>query len=91
MTIGVYRIYLGHAFAHDAALAKLTAALDATPSFLYRLDRVSDDDLAAASVVEAGERDAIRVAMTQSHVMLVPTDAAAEADRLHPMELDLAR
>ncbi len=91
MTIGVYRIYVGHAFAHDAALAKLTAALDATPNFLYRLDRVSDADLAALSVAESGERGAVRVAMTQSHIMLVPTDAAAEADRLRPIELELAR
>lgn len=91
MTIGVYRIYVGHAFANDAVLVKLSATLDATPNFLYRLDRIMDDDLVAATETEAGERGAIRVAMTQSHVMLVPTDAAAEADRIRPLELELAR
>ncbi len=91
MTIGVYRIYVAHAFASDAVLAKLAVTLDATPNFLYRLDRITQADLLAAADAEAGERAAIRVAMTQSHLMLVPTDAAAEADRLRPLELDLAR
>ena len=91
MTIGVYRIYIGHALANDAILPRLTAALDATPNFLYRLDRVLEEDLQAGAVTEAGERGAVRVAMTQSHVMLVLTDAAAEADRLRPVEIELAR
>ena len=103
MGIGVYRIYVSHSWgqdgAHGSALAKLVAALDANTAFLYRLDRLLLQDLSASLGSESDERGAIRVAMTQSHVMLVPiaaspvTDAATAAGSadIFVVEQELAR
>lgn len=77
MTIGVYRIYVSHSWGHGPAVAKLVAALDANTAFLYRLDRLLLEDLSASLGSESHEQDAVRVAMTQSHVMLVPIAASA--------------
>ena len=83
MAIGVYRIYLGHAWGDGPASARLIATLDAVSAFLYRIDRIVPEDLAAASEANdlAGHDLAgtVRVAMTQSHIMLVPV-GPADAD-----------
>ena len=79
VTIGVYRIYVSHAWDADPALARVIAALDAYPAFLYRIDRITPEDLAVAC--EGGERSAVRVAMTQTHVMLAPVGRPSDA---HP-------
>ena len=91
VSIGVYRIYIGHGWGDGEDIARLTAALDAYPAFLYRLDRVSPEDLAVAADDNDRLRSAVRVAMTQSHVMLRSLDAPAPSSSLASTELDLAR
>lgn len=98
MAIGVYRIYLGHAWGDGPASARLIATLDAVSAFLYRIDRIVPEDLAAASEANdlAGHDLAgtVRVAMTQSHIMLVPVgpaDADFSAGQIGDLEKELAR
>ena len=100
MTIGVYRLYVSHAWAADPAFANVIAALDANSAFLYRLDRLSAEDLPVA--MDGGERNAVRVAMTQAHVMLAPFAPSGTGNQpaggtdatgilLHDTEMALAR
>ena len=95
MTIGVYRLYVSHAWASEPALADVIAALDAYPAFLYRIDRLSDEELATPT--EGGVQSAVRVAMTQTHVMLAPfrpsagPQPAVAGDALPDIEMALAR
>ena len=104
MAIGVYRIYLGHAWGDGPASARLIATLDAVSAFLYRIDRIVPEDLAAAASAGhdlaghdlAGHDLAgtVRVAMTQSHIMLVPVgsaDADCHARQIGNLEKELAR
>ena len=100
MTIGVYRLYVSHAWAADPTFANVIAALDANSAFLYRLDRLSAEDLPVA--MDGGERNAVRVAMTQAHVMLAPFAPSGTGNQpaggtdatgilLHDTEMALAR
>ncbi len=105
MGIGVYRIYVSHSWAtvgsqdgaESPALTRLVAALDANTAFLYRIDRLLPEDLIGSPGSESDEPGAVRVAMTQSHVMLVPISAATHNDpatmasHISTIEQDLAR
>lgn len=90
MTIGVYRIYVGAGWARGERLQRLTAVLDAMPTFYYRIDRVCDADLAAAAANPAVLQSFIRIAMTQSHIAIVdPMPDSAEP--FMAIEAELAR
>ena len=94
MAIGVYRIYVSHAWGDGAALARLVAALDAVAAFLYRIVRVLPVDLAAAASLDYDLSGTVRVAMTQSHVMLIPVGLVAADrtdDKIGGIEKELAR
>ncbi len=80
MGIGVYRIYVSYAWGQGPALAKLVAALDANTAFLYRMDRLLPEDMIASLGSDNDELGAIRVAMTQSHVMLTPVASPPNDD-----------
>lgn len=93
MAIGVYRIYVGRSWTGTEALRRLAGVLDLLPAFLHRIDHVSDEDLAAA-VASGGPdavRDAVRIAMTQSHVALIDPSIQGKAPEITVLEIDLAQ
>ncbi|MFM9938078.1 MAG: hypothetical protein ACKVP7_01115 [Hyphomicrobiaceae bacterium] len=91
MAIGVYRIYLGSTWADEAAVQKLVRGFDAIPGFLYRLDRLPRDTWTETSTDAAARRALVRIAMTQSHAVLMLRGAPASQAEDVAIELDLAR
>ena len=91
MAIGVFRIYLSRTWTDPVASARLLQALDALPSFLYRIDRIADADLAAIGNDAEALGSAVRVAMTQSHVALVQATGTGDVEQIWAIELELAR
>jgi hypothetical protein len=90
MTIGVYRVYMSHAWAAGDAGQRLLRELDEIPEFLYRVDTV-EPGAVETSVEDEERRAAIRVAMTQSHVALFLAGAEATDAGWLAEELALAR
>lgn len=90
MSISVYRLYLGSAWAHSSAGPALLRALDFVPSFFYRLDKISEVDIAATGADSAGLRNLTRIAMTQSHVVLIDADRGNLLNDHTPVEISLA-
>ncbi len=91
MSIGIYRLYLGHAWTHSIARPALLRALDMVPSFFYRLDRISDLDAAETRADETLAKNLVRIAMTQSHVALVDADRGNLVHDLTSVEVALAQ
>lgn len=92
MLIGVYRLYLSAAWpeaTEDSTLdaPALLRQLDGVPNFFYRrLESLSEHKSDAADLMVA-----VRVAMTQAHVLVLPAIARRELLQSLETELSLAR
>lgn len=89
--IGVYRIYLGQSWHASGRAAALTALFDSIPEFLYRIDTADPADLPADRPDAAAMQAHVRIAMTQSHIVLIDADAPATAQAVTDLEIELAR
>ena len=87
---GVYRIYLGHGWLADSRKEALLALLDAMPGFLYEATVLSDAEIAEATAAQA-RRAAVRIGVTQSHVLILPNDALTVSPDWTADEIEVAR
>lgn len=92
VTIGVYRIFVGSTWTAAEAVERLVRGFDAIPEFLYRLDRLPADIAALAGADLDMRKSLMRIAMTQSHAMLLLTGPQASDDGIDAsLEVSLAR
>lgn len=91
MTIGVYRIYLSAAWTGRRDLDALIGKLDQLPSLLYRIDRVAAEDIIGSLSDNDRTIGVLRIAMTQSHIAIVPVAGTSEPGPVESIERNLAR
>ena len=88
--IGVFRIYLGRSWFDSDTSGALLQQFDSIGEFFYRTSAVDADEVAEADTPEL-RRAAVRVAMTQAHLVLLLAGDAPTDDNWTQQELQVAR
>jgi hypothetical protein len=89
--ITVYRIYLGQAWCGDDKAEALARMFDALPEFFYRTATLTADEAAREGATAESRRAAVRIAMTQAHIVLLLADGSVTSDPWTMQEIQVAR
>jgi hypothetical protein len=89
--ISVFRIYLGQAWIASARASELVALFDAQPELLYSVSQLPATEATDPALSPESRRAIARIAMTQSHLVVLPADVPEAGDMWTDIEIQVAR